>query len=115
MGGCAHRPPDAVAGTKLVRQRAVEELRLGTVFPGVVLSPVGAACVSAEDHDLIAAKGLAVVDCSWHRLDDVPFSALPFPFSPRSQVRSRRCVLSSILYWQDRTGYGYTEAALGPG
>jgi len=32
--------------------------------------------VSREDRDLIEAKGLAVVDCSWHRLDDVPFSAL---------------------------------------
>lgn len=30
-------------------------------------------CVSKEDADLIRAKGLAVVDCSWNRLDDVPF------------------------------------------
>jgi Ribosome biogenesis protein, C-terminal len=32
-------------------------------------------CVSREDRELIEAKGLAVVDCSWHRLDEVPFSA----------------------------------------
>lgn len=61
-------------GTKLVRQKAAQELRLGTPFPGVVLSPVGQACVSRQDRDLIEAKGLAVVDCSWHRLDDVPFN-----------------------------------------
>ncbi|GFH06556.1 probable ribosome biogenesis protein CEUSTIGMA_g956.t1 [Haematococcus lacustris] len=30
-------------------------------------------CVSREDEELIRAKGLAVVDCSWNRLDDVPF------------------------------------------
>jgi hypothetical protein len=29
--------------------------------------------VSPQDADLIRAKGLAVVDCSWNRLDDVPF------------------------------------------
>ena len=60
-------------GTRLVRQGAMQELRLGQVFPGVVLSPKGSKCVSREDRDLIQRKGLAVVDCSWNRLDDVPF------------------------------------------
>lgn len=43
---------------------------------GVILSPMGKSCVSKEDRDLIGEKGLAVVDCSWNRLDDVPFGAL---------------------------------------
>ena len=51
----------------------VQELRLGVPFPGIILSPVGKACVSCQDKELIAAKGLAVVDCSWNRLEDVPF------------------------------------------
>lgn len=42
-------------------------------FPGIILSPVGKACVSCQDKELIAVKGLAVVDCSWNRLEDVPF------------------------------------------
>lgn len=42
-------------------------------FSGVILSPVGRSCVSQQDKDLIGSKGLAVVDCSWNRLDDVPF------------------------------------------
>ena len=33
----------------------------------------GTRSVSAEDAALIRTKGLAVVDCSWNRLDDVPF------------------------------------------
>jgi pre-rRNA-processing protein TSR3 len=61
------------AGTKLVRQGLVGELRLGVPFPGVVLSPVGRSCISREDRELISARGLAVVDCSWNRLEDVPF------------------------------------------
>lgn len=32
--------------------------------------------VSRQDADLIRAKGLAVVDCSWNRLDDVPFGKI---------------------------------------
>ena len=46
-------------------------------FPGIILSPVGKACVSCQDKELIAAKGLAVVDCSWNRLEDVPFGGAP--------------------------------------
>lgn len=56
-----------------MRAHFVSELRLGKPWPGVVLSPVGTQSVSREDRDLIAIKGLAVVDCSWNRLDDVPF------------------------------------------
>lgn len=39
-------------------------------------SPVGRQCVSKEDYALIKRKGLAVVDCSWARLTDVPFAKL---------------------------------------
>uniref|UniRef100_A0A1D1ZP49 18S rRNA aminocarboxypropyltransferase n=1 Tax=Auxenochlorella protothecoides TaxID=3075 RepID=A0A1D1ZP49_AUXPR len=63
-------------GTRLVRHGLVQELRLGTVFPGVILSPMGRNCVSRADRQLIASRGLAVVDCSWARLDDVPFARI---------------------------------------
>ena len=62
------------SGAKLVRHGVVEELRLGQRFPGVVLSPVGTRCMSAEDAGLIAQHGLAVIDCSWNQLDAVPFA-----------------------------------------
>lgn len=42
----------------------------------VISSPAGQQCVSREDQNLINGKGLAVVDCSWARLDDVPFAKL---------------------------------------
>eukprot|EP00775_Hariotina_reticulata_P006809 gene6809-7025_t len=45
----------------------------GQPFPGVILSPNGTRCVSREDAGLLCQKGLAVVDCSWNRLEDVPF------------------------------------------
>lgn len=62
------------SGSKLVRARIVKEIRLGKQWGGVVLSPAGKNCVSVEDAPLIETKGLAVIDCSWNRIDEVPFS-----------------------------------------
>ncbi|EOA21353.1 hypothetical protein CARUB_v10001716mg [Capsella rubella] len=73
-------------GRKLARFNLLKELRVNTGFGGVVLSPVGRQCVSREDYDLIKRKGLAVVDCSWARLTDVPFAKL-------------RCTAPRLLPW----------------
>ncbi|CAL9093225.1 unnamed protein product [Musa acuminata var. zebrina] len=63
-------------GRKLARFGFLRELRVTNGFGGVVLSPVGKQCISKEDQPLIKRKGLAVVDCSWARLNDVPFIKL---------------------------------------
>ncbi|XP_028243819.1 ribosome biogenesis protein TSR3 homolog isoform X4 [Glycine soja] len=65
---------------------AMWELRVSNGFGGIVLSPAGNQCVSREDYSLIQKKGLAVVDCSWARLDDVPFVRL-------------RCTAPRLLPW----------------
>ncbi|KAK3211944.1 hypothetical protein Dsin_016650 [Dipteronia sinensis] len=67
-------------------QLAMWELRVNSGFGGVCLSPVGTQCVSKEDYSLIKRKGLAVVDCSWARLEDVPFVKL-------------RCAAPRLLPW----------------
>lgn len=69
-------------GRKLARFGFLKELRVNSAFSGIALSPVGTHCVSKEDHLLIKRKGLAVVDCSWARLNDVPFTKLRCP-APR--------------------------------
>uniref|UniRef100_A0A2K2ADC5 18S rRNA aminocarboxypropyltransferase n=1 Tax=Populus trichocarpa TaxID=3694 RepID=A0A2K2ADC5_POPTR len=68
----------------LLKER--KELRVSSGFGGIVLSPVGSHCVSREDYNLIKRKGLAVVDCSWARLEDVPFVKL-------------RCASPRLLPW----------------
>ncbi len=73
MWDLGHCNKKKCTGSRLVRMRVVEELRLGVTFPGIILSPIGKSCVSRQDAGLIAEKGIAVVDCSWNRLDDVPF------------------------------------------
>ncbi|XP_011090454.1 ribosome biogenesis protein TSR3 homolog isoform X2 [Sesamum indicum] len=73
-------------GRKLARFGLLKELRVGSGFGGIVLSPTGTQCVSQEDLELIKRRGLAVVDCSWARLDDVPFTKL-------------RCAAPRLLPW----------------
>ncbi|XP_074273155.1 uncharacterized protein LOC141596805 [Silene latifolia] len=73
-------------GRKLARFNLLKELRVTAGFGGVVLSPVGTSCVSREDYSLIKQRGLAVVDCSWARLGDVPFVKL-------------RCAAPRLLPW----------------
>ncbi|GAB2272002.1 hypothetical protein Dimus_006828 [Dionaea muscipula] len=73
-------------GRKLARFGLLKELRIKSGFGGIVLSPTGTQCVSREDCDLMKRRGLAVVDCSWARLSDVPFVKL-------------RCAAPRLLPW----------------
>ncbi|KAL5982067.1 hypothetical protein ACLOJK_016136 [Asimina triloba] len=69
-------------GRKLSRFGLLKELRVSNGFGGIVLRYIKLVeilsdqCVSKEDHPLIKRRGLAVVDCSWARLEDVPFVKL---------------------------------------
>ena len=89
-------------GMRLVRQNRVELLRLGVRFPGVVLTPSATKCVSREDAELVRQKGVAVVDCSWNRLDQVPFHQtkgaaerlLPWLLAANPINHGRPCTLS---------------------
>ena len=68
--------PKRCSGRKLARLGCLRELRLQQRFPGVALTPSATDCVSPGDYHLIHSDGLAVVDCSWNRLDDVPFARI---------------------------------------
>ena len=44
---------------------------------GVCLTPVATSVISPADAALVARAGAAVVNCSWARLEDVPFGRTP--------------------------------------
>ena len=68
--------PKRCSGRKLARLGCLRELRIQQRFPGVALTPSATDCISPGDYHLIHSDGLAVVDCSWNRLDDVPFERI---------------------------------------
>ncbi|KAF8191714.1 hypothetical protein BJ912DRAFT_963283, partial [Pholiota molesta] len=74
-----HCDPRRCSGKKLSRLGLIKELRVGSRFRGVVVSPKGKQVISPSDRDIVLANGLAVVECSWARLDDVPFNKIASP------------------------------------
>jgi pre-rRNA-processing protein TSR3 len=68
--------PKRCTGRKLVRHGLVKPLKLGNHFGGIILTPIGQKCVSPEDKQIILENGIAVVDCSWAKLDETPFSRM---------------------------------------
>ena len=56
--------------SRLMRNLGIRVLYFSYHFS--VCSPVGSHCDSREDYSLIERKGLAVMDCSWACLGDLP-------------------------------------------
>jgi len=73
--------PKKCSGRKLARLGFVRLLRLNQRFSGIVLTPVATKCIGPDDRELIVNYGLGVVDCSWAKLEETPFSKMKSTFT----------------------------------
>ncbi|KAI5790693.1 RLI and DUF367 domain protein [Peziza echinospora] len=71
-----HCDPKRCSGKRLIRLGMMRELRIGQKHGGVIITPEGKIPVSPSDQPLLEEYGAAVVECSWARLQEVPFSRI---------------------------------------
>ncbi|ORX41453.1 hypothetical protein BCR36DRAFT_181397 [Piromyces finnis] len=74
-----HCDPKRCSGKKLIRLGLAKDLRVGQKFKGIVLSSESKKVVSMEDRDIILKSGLAVIECSWARLEEIPWGRIKSP------------------------------------
>eukprot|EP00920_Eleutheroschizon_duboscqi_P031750 GHVT01076502.1.p1 GENE.GHVT01076502.1~~GHVT01076502.1.p1 ORF type:complete len:276 (-),score=9.89 GHVT01076502.1:972-1799(-) len=64
------------SGRKLARLGQVKLMRKSQSFHGIVLSPQASRVLSKLDRELIESRGIAAIDCSWNKLEEIPFKKL---------------------------------------
>ncbi|CCK72968.1 ribosome biogenesis protein TSR3 KNAG_0M01150 [Huiozyma naganishii CBS 8797] len=71
-----HCDPKRCSGKKLERLGLITSLKVGQKFQGIVVSPNGQGVVCPDDRAIVEEFGASVVECSWARLDEVPFNRI---------------------------------------
>ncbi|RDW60374.1 ribosome biogenesis TSR3 family protein [Aspergillus mulundensis] len=71
-----HCDPKRCSGKRLMNFGLMRELAIGQKFQGVVVSPNAKKVVSPADKELLEQYGAAVVECSWVRVKEVPWSRI---------------------------------------
>ncbi|KAH7649931.1 hypothetical protein FG379_001775 [Cryptosporidium bovis] len=65
------------SGRKLLRFKYAKKLehnnRYSKKWSGIILSPRAKKKLSLEDIDIVNKGGIGVIDCSWNKIDKIPF------------------------------------------
>ncbi|WFD24080.1 ribosome biogenesis protein tsr3 [Malassezia equina] len=90
-----HCDPRRCSGKKLSRHGLIKEMRVGQRFRGIVLTPHATQVLSPADAPILREYGVAVVECSWARLDEIPFSKIK---SPHERLLPRLMATNPVNY-----------------
>lgn len=71
-----HCDPKRCSGKKMERLGLITSLKVGQKFQGIVISPNGKCVVCPNDKSIVEEYGASVVECSWARLDEIPFNRI---------------------------------------
>jgi pre-rRNA-processing protein TSR3 len=63
--------PKKCTGKKMERLGLLKETKFSRNYGGILLTPNGKKICSIEDHDIIANKGICVIDCSWAKFNEL--------------------------------------------
>jgi pre-rRNA-processing protein TSR3 len=69
-----HCDPKRCSGKRLMKLGLMRELHIGQRHNGVIITPNGKQVLSPADGELLAQYGAAVVECSWARMKEIPWS-----------------------------------------
>jgi hypothetical protein len=76
-------------------------------------SPKGTVPVAPCDREIVGMSGVAVVECSWARLDEVPFQKIKSPHERLRKYTAHTMVLK--LAYQNPAGFSALPGGNQPG
>lgn len=71
-----HCDPKRCSGKKLMKLGLMRDLHIGQKHSGVIISPNAKQTISPADREIMELYGAAVVECSWARVKEVPWTKI---------------------------------------
>ena len=68
--------PKRCSGARLAKRGIFDKMPLKSPFRGIVLDPEAKVAVSPADVEILETGGISLIDCSWARLQEIPFKQM---------------------------------------
>ncbi|RAL59991.1 hypothetical protein DID88_000617 [Monilinia fructigena] len=113
-----HCDPKRCSGKKLMKLNLMRELNIGQKHQGVIISPNAKATISPADRETMLQYGAAVVECSWARTSEVPWSKiggkcerlLPYLVAANTHAKDEEEIKKTQEAWLEKLEKEYKES-----